>query len=427
MPKTPSTSFTPKTAMIIGAGIAGCSIAYALAKRDIHCTLIDPKGIAKAGSNRRSVLLQPAPDRGMSPPSLYYTAAFDFTYSLLQQLKKQGHDTGFKECGTFRPSSTPELHERHRKILHVNQWSIDKMQWLTALESSRNIGVFSKNSGLWFPQAGWLDTQKFCKALVNSYPHVELINSQVQQFHFDSNEWFLFDQQKEKVASAEILVIANAHAAQDFKLLKSLPLRQVRGQQAYPSQTTQSTALKAIISGKYFCTPAEQGQHIIGATYQRDDLDGTLRSTEQQVMFTETQKLLPNLFSSKDIQEAPLQGSVGWRCVAENRLPLAGQLHPLENLEMWNASHCSEKMKEALQSSYYPNLYVSLAHGARGFTSAPLVGECIAAIIEGKALPISKQMWEMLSPARLQYRIWKQQRKRQVSQQRKPSQGWRKP
>ena len=49
---------------------------------------------------------------------------------------------------------------------------------------------------------------------------------------------------------------------------------------------------------------------------------------------------------------------------------------------------------------HHRGLFLSLAHGSKGLTSAPLCGELVAALICDEPLPLERRLVQALNPAR---------------------------
>jgi len=70
-------------------------------------------------------------------------------------------------------------------------------------------------------------------------------------------------------------------------------------------------------------------------------------------------------------------------------LPLVGPI-PADD---WTPNH----------PQYWPNLYLCVAMGSRGFASAPLAADYLASLIHQEALPLTPSLRNALNPER----FWK--------------------
>ena len=87
----------------------------------------------------------------------------------------------------------------------------------------------------------------------------------------------------------------------------------------------------------------------------------------------------------------------GVRCVAQDRLPFAGQLADETEASArapgLRGAHLADLPRRA-------ELFGSFALGSRGLTLAPLAGELIAAQLEGEPWPVERDLAAAIDPAR---------------------------
>jgi tRNA 5-methylaminomethyl-2-thiouridine biosynthesis bifunctional protein len=60
----------------------------------------------------------------------------------------------------------------------------------------------------------------------------------------------------------------------------------------------------------------------------------------------------------------------------------------------------NRKWKFQKPATFISGLYLNIAHGSRGLTSAPLCSELITAQITGEPIPMPKEQANMLNPNR---------------------------
>ncbi len=129
-----------------------------------------------------------------------------------------------------------------------------------------------------------------------------------------------------------------------------------------------------------FITPAVDGAHCLGATYDasRDD---SPREADHAANLERLERLLPGFGTGLD--PAALPGRVGFRAVSPDRLPLAGAL-PLTGAR---------------------GLFVCLGLASRGLTWAPLLSEVVACRVTGEPPPMERDVLDWLSPGRFAGRV----------------------
>jgi tRNA 5-methylaminomethyl-2-thiouridine biosynthesis bifunctional protein len=185
------------------------------------------------------------------------------------------------------------------------------------------------------------------------------------------------------------MVLANAADALTLAPARAIRVRRVRGQISFLPGAT-FAAPRAVVLRGGFVLPALRGESIAGASYDIDDLDPAPRADSHAGNLERLERILPGAAARLDA--AALEGMVGFRAVAPDRLPLIGVLADED------AAALKSPQPETLPR--LPGLYGAFAFGSRGLLWAGLGAELLASMLEGDPLPVERQLADALDPGR---------------------------
>jgi tRNA 5-methylaminomethyl-2-thiouridine biosynthesis bifunctional protein len=336
----------PKTISIIGAGIAGCAMAYALAMRGCDVTVYDrhPEA-AQEGSGNPVGIIYPKLTVDTSPMGEYYKHAFCYTRNLLEFLRLPS----WKPCGVVRLDLNEDDRARSQKLIVRQEPPSD-------LARDVRDTAFGA-SALIHDLAGYLDPRAFCRKLLD-HPRIKSVFGQ------EVTDW--------KALAADITIIAQANASKMFAETAFLPLAPLRGQVTYLKPTAQSGNLSKVICHKGYIAPVVDGLHVAGATFHKEAQTAPdVRPQDHAENLAVLSKNLPGFgFSMGDVTG----GRTAWRATTPDKLPIAGKI--------------SE------------GLYVLTGLGAHGLTGAPLMADIIAADIAGDPCLVPENLLRYFLPQR---------------------------
>jgi tRNA 5-methylaminomethyl-2-thiouridine biosynthesis bifunctional protein len=386
-----------RKALVVGAGIAGCTAALALARRGWQVEVLEalPEPASAASGNPQAVLF--------TQLALADSPHADFTlHSYLHALRFYrelfGHDSAhFAQTGALQllDADSPELRQRYRN------WP-GLARFVDAAEASRIAGVQLRHAAIHLPASGWMDPRRAC-ALCLEHPRIATrFGTQVSALQHHGNGWTLASDGAE--FSAPVVVIANGVAAADLLGGAQLPLAPLRGQITVLPEDALQPAPLCVICAEGYITPAHRGLLCCGASFIRGGGDGTPSIAEQRENLLRLQGMVP-AFDPDTFDPAILGARVGYRCATPDRLPAAGAVADPEAFACDYAGLGRNAKRHIDQPGrYQPGLFLSTGHGSRGMTSAPLCAELIAASASDEPLPVSRPMLRALSPARFQIR-----------------------
>jgi tRNA 5-methylaminomethyl-2-thiouridine biosynthesis bifunctional protein len=148
-----------------------------------------------------------------------------------------------------------------------------------------------------------------------------------------------------------------------------------------------------VLVGAGHLAPAVDGMAVAGATYDFDDEDPEPREAGHAGNLARLEKLVP---VAAAIDPATLGGSVGFRCVSADRLPLIGAFP--------DAARLTGRPPRRRDLPRAPGLYGLIALGSRGLTWAALGAEQVAAMIEGEPPPLEDALLDAVDPGRFALR-----------------------
>lgn len=367
---SPNTAPSPSRALVIGGGAAGAAAAYALALRGTQVTVLDALPTpASATSANAAAVLYPFVSRAWMPHTRFYLTGLGFTHRQVEGLRRTGHRVNGAFCGMVqlpKPSQTePSLCE----IPHLLGLDASVVRAHNARETAALCGLDVPSGGLYWPHSGWFNMQDYARACL-SHPGITYLgNATVTALHYAQGEW-IASGGGTPLAQAPAAIVANAAAAQ--RILPEHPLRlgTVRGQITHLPTTAYTSALQTVLCFGGYLTPAQEGAHHLGATYERHRMHTDVLEESHCANLASAAPIL----SHPSVDAGALTGWAGLRTTTPDKLPLVGEL--------------------------LPGLYLSVGHGSRGALSCPLAGEILASRLHGEPSALDAGLTHALRPTR---------------------------
>ncbi|MEO0443368.1 MAG: bifunctional tRNA (5-methylaminomethyl-2-thiouridine)(34)-methyltransferase MnmD/FAD-dependent 5-carboxymethylaminomethyl-2-thiouridine(34) oxidoreductase MnmC [Pseudomonadota bacterium] len=389
---------------IIGAGLAGCHSAYALAKKGFKVSVIDRHcRLANEGSGNPQGILY-------SKLSADQGKLGEFNLAALLLAQEMYRD--FWQAHPYSGQNNGVLQLGHdEKILSINQQIAQTfgnspfVRLLNPQQASEQAGLALNQSALFFPFCGWLNPTAVCRWLTQS-PNIKLLtHTSVEKLDFlkSSEQWSLNGQQHSQQwqQTFDAVVIANAGDAQQFEQSLWLPTKKIRGQITYIAKDPVLKPLNTNICARGYISPLTQDEnrlpfHAIGASFNLNNFNTALSDQDHRDNLAHLQRVLPQVK-----HPAILGGRVGFRCTSPDYLPLVGSLPDIRAFEsdFLGFSHNAKQLINK-QGQYHRHLYLNVAHGSKGLNYTPLAGAIIAHRIAGEPPPCSQTVVDSVNPAR---------------------------
>jgi tRNA 5-methylaminomethyl-2-thiouridine biosynthesis bifunctional protein len=380
----------PSTAIVIGGGIAGCSTAYALALRGIKVTLYERnETIASEASGNPQAMLYPRLS-GDDDASRFALDSYLYSLHFFKSLNLNPADLNI--CGMLQLGFNPRELARIQKVVARNH-AKEIFKYVTDIEASIIAGITLNHDALYFPDAAWVNPQQLCKRLT------ELENISVKTLIsisniLKNNDLFEIYTNNILIESVDIVIIANANEAQHLGVNLHLKTQAVRGQVSTLEATSESSQVKSIICSDGYLSPASNQKHCLGATFSIDNLDAALDEDDHQANLFKLKSFSLSLYD--DLKNNINGGRVSFRCTSFDYFPLVGEL--LDNALLKAKTPRPNAKPESLP--WINGLYINVAHGSRGFTSAPFCAELLAQIICNEPISMKTELARLLNPNR---------------------------
>lgn len=366
---TPATT-NATTVTIIGAGIAAACAAHAIQRQGMAVELIS-SGIADGASGNAQGAVYPLLQGELSPISEFFLAAFAYA----QQFYRCYLPDLWHPVGVLQLAFSPDRELRQANIAGpdaAGHYSADTVLWWSAQQTQAHWQALPPLPSLFYPSAGWLPPAAAVRALLA--PH-QLTTASVTAIEPAPSGWQLTLSDGSKRHCATLLLACGGHL-RELLAPFGVTLQNVRGQVSYVQANAVSASCPSVICYKGYFTPAHAGQHCVGATYARqfDPADALqIRAADDQENLA---VLGDNLQQPGWVQQLTVTGSrAALRNTTRDHMPIAGQLGE--------------------------QLWVIGGLGSRGFTSAPLVAEIIAAELAQQPSPLRADLRARLQPQRL--------------------------
>jgi len=400
---TPPHPVATRHVVVIGAGIAGSSVAAALARRAVNVSVIEKEEVGAGGSGNRQGALYVKLAAQTNDQSRVYLAGLLYSRRWLANLDPEHHL--WHDCGVLQLALGDKEAARQQRFLdcHSLPDSVIASEEADSLSHAAGIDL-SAQGGLFYPQAGWVKPKQLCEHLL-SRPGIERIKGEVLTLE-DNNDCWHVRLADGTTIEADQVVIANAHLANQFEQTQALTLQAVRGQVSSLTLPKGVKGPDSVVCAGGYVTPALENVLTFGASFVPNNTTTDVQDQDHQRNIDELRQTAPALATAIEnagieLTPANLDGRAAVRAASPDKSPYAG---PIPMADAWREDYAllgkdATRIPER-EGQHYRGLWISAAHGSRGLASAPLCAEVIASRLCDEPLPLEAPLVDHLHPGR---------------------------
>ena len=357
--------------VVVGGGIAAAALARALALQGRRARVI--RDGAPGASRFPAALVEPRLELGDTAAARLYAQAFRRAAHLLEATPGVVRQRGMLKLGG--PADAERYDRLAASLLHE----------AGALE--RRTGPAGRPA-LWITDGLTLDPAALVDAWLAEAAVVDGRAARLEQTRGGPG-WRLLDAQGAVLAEAAVVILAGGAAGAG--LLDGFELEPVRGQVSLAPGRSGPPA-----SWGGYCAPTSGGL-LFGATHDRGDTGLEVRAEDHRRNLATLAQAYPEISGTLDPDA--LLGFTGLRAATPDRLPLAGPVADAPGFRAaWEG--LAQGRPTAAGPCLRPGLFVLSGLGSRGFTTAPLLAEHLAALIMGAPSPLPSPLGEAVHPSR---------------------------
>ncbi|MGM9486260.1 FAD-dependent 5-carboxymethylaminomethyl-2-thiouridine(34) oxidoreductase MnmC [Ideonella sp. YS5] len=393
-----------RTAVVIGAGLAGASAAWALARQGLQVTVLEAAGHPAAGASG-------------NPAGLFHGVVHSHDGAHAQWLRaaalraKQAYgplvDAGLVPGavnGLLRGAGTATLATLRTTVGH-QALPASYVKSLSREEASAAAGVPVAGPAWLFPGGGWLRPGALVEHWLDQAGVTLRCGTPVSRLDpLPGGRWRACVQDGNAPVEADVAVVATAAAShallEPHSDAAEWPWRRTRGQvtciQGWQAAALPHPRLPLASGGYLIALPQSLGGGVLcGATSDQDDGEPGLREADHRRNLAQVAALTGLEIDVDSIDIGALSGRVGWRLGLDDRLPVVGAV-PLRADGLIGVAG----LEQARHVPRVAGLYVLAGLGSRGITWAALMGEVLAATIVGAPVPVAGSLLDAVDPAR---------------------------
>lgn len=367
------------TIAIIGAGIAGCTLARNLAERGLPVTLVDSHGPGNGASGNAQGALYVKLGVEFNDQTELALTALTFAQGFYNNWRNQyWHPTGLLQL-----AHSPQEEARQAKFLDRNEYPGDILWPVNRAQASELAGVPTQTGGLWFPGSGWLEPGNLCKTLTDHPLISTAFGTTVSGLRPCNGQWHIFMEDGSPIVADRVAICSGHLSPELIPTEGRFRLKAIRGQVSHlPAPAIISP--KAVICGNRYLNPTLGEIAVTGATFDLRDNNPLPTIESHNENLQELGSMLPSLFSSTSEKPggADLDGRVAFRCTTHDYQPVAGPVFDGESASL-------------------DGLFLFTGLGSKGLTYAPLLAEYLADQLTGQPACLPANLVRRLETRRL--------------------------
>lgn len=354
---------TPGPVSVIGAGIAGASVARALAERGFEVQVLEAAAApARGASGIPATVMHPRLHHDGSDAAELRALAYAHALAATRALARNPAN-GLVRSGALQIASANFPAERLAAVAQrygSTGLGVELVDERAARALAGDAALKIEGAALWFADACVVDTPRLTRALLD-HPQIHLETGQAR------TDW-----------PEAATVLACGFGAQAFPGAEFLELGRVSGQLDLVARGDGALANLAVpITGRGYLAPMDAERIGVGATYEYEPWPNERATTEN---LKHVVRLLDD-----DAGPASVGAVKAERCVSSDRIPVIGALMSADGREDVGR-------------------LVSVGHGSMGTVTSHLAATLIGATLSGSFEPIDARLRALVATGRFRSR-----------------------
>ncbi len=384
--------------IIVGAGLAGCALASALAERGMPSLVLEQSATVAGEASGNPAGLFHAVVHGDDGrhARFHRSAAFAAAAAVGTAIERNG--IGASVGGLLRLETRLGLAQM-MALLDSQGLPADFVEALDAAAASRLAGVRITGPAWHYPRGGWADPRALARSWLADASAELRLGCAVASLRRVDDAWQVCDVSGATIASGATVALCNGSGS--LHGISPWPIRRQRGQLgALVADDIAQVALPRLpIAGAGYVLPPIDGALWFGASSAWNDDEPCLRREDHERNLDRLGELLG---LAAPPEAARLEGRVGFRWTSDDRLPVIGAVPA--DLAAVLAEGCprtpSPRSDQPRFIARASGLFVIAGLGSRGIASAALGSQLLAAAITGAPLPAEADLLDAVDPAR---------------------------
>lgn len=416
----------PARCAVIGAGLAGASVAHSLAQRGWQVTVLDRAPAPAAGaSGLPAGVVAPHVSPDDRPLSRLTRAGVRATFDRARLLLREGIDYGLSgvlERHAPGERRVPEAWQEANGSTARRPDTRGPDDRTTAEKAAvAGISLDAGSAASWHARAGWIRPAALVRAMLQA-PGVDWRGgAQVAHLQAHGTRWRVLDARHSVLAEAELVFVTagfDSLALLHSAVTSAPPLHALRGQAAWgamPQGAAEACIPPFPVNGQGSLIGHLQGETnpwwITGATFERGRSTPDVSPQDHAANRQRLAALLPHAAQALEglWNDGRVQAWAAVRATLPDRLPAVGAWDAAPASA--SASASAGRVQQADSGGAPPTasplsatpalpLHLLTGLGARGLTLAVLCGDLAAAQLHGEPLPVAQSLARPLRAAR---------------------------
>lgn len=309
---------------ILGAGLAGLSLADALRNRDFDTVVIDKNSIAAGASGTPGGLVNLATGR-RATKVWKAEQCYEAIAQTLAKVQAATDEPFYQKSGLLRPALLEKMARKMRDRYENTRWPDGWCQWKSEGEIKEiHPGIQCVDGGLWLPIGLSMDVGAYLKSYAQwlNKLGVTIWTGKEAKVNPHDNGWQL--EFEDTTIQAKNIVFATGSSTTESSYWDWLPLHYIKGQVALFSTGDRPLSFSHSISSLgYMAQTNKPNTFVQGSTYEHDFTHLNPDEEGEAYLRQRMRRTLPRLE-----EEVETVGQwAGVRTSTPNRKPILGR-HP---------------------------------------------------------------------------------------------------